>query len=626
MPNVEPPTLRSPELSDAAGVWRLPVPDGVLTFSRGMFGLLGLDEAAGMPSRADLRALVHPEDLGFLVERVRAAARGDAPRAFAFRIVRPDGIIRSLVGAADVETGEGGAIRAVVGSARDVTSHDLTDDAVRRSEDRLRQTVDGVDAIIVYRAHDDDPLVFSEQLRRILGYDPATFTAFDDWNRIVHPDDLPRCRAVWDANPATWAIEYRVRRSDGAWIWIADRGRRTPGAADRGAGVFSIIVDVTERHLAAARIAASEARLRRIYDADLVGLATVDARGVVTESNAYFTRMVGVDPGLGESEPTVAALTGDPELRAAIEAAITQRDEGTAAPREATLIRRDGSPVEALVAVSRADRAGAAFLVALDVTEMRSLETRLRQLDRLQAVADLTGGLAHHFNNILTGAIGYAELARSAMPPGQARDDLDTSLANSQRAVALTRQLLAFGGREMSTPETIDAREVIDSLRPRLASQLPKEVAIEVRSCEAPCVVRFERRRLERVLNNVVANAGDAMPDGGRLTITTTIVVREGGPLADGTVLAPGPYVRITVTDTGVGMDDETLARVFEPFFTTKGPSRGVGMGIPATYGLVRQAGGIVEFTSSPGAGTTVSIDLPIAEAGGGPEPRARIG
>jgi signal transduction histidine kinase len=148
-------------------------------------------------------------------------------------------------------------------------------------------------------------------------------------------------------------------------------------------------------------------------------------------------------------------------------------------------------------------------------------------------------------------------------------------------------------------------------LRPRLEAFLPGSVAVEVHGSVEACMVRFERVLLERVLLNLAANASEAMPEGGRLSITTAIVEREAGLLPDGSEIGAGTYVRIELADTGTGMDAETLGRVFEPFFSTKEPVRATGMGILAAYGLVRQAGGVIEIASVPDAGTTVCVDLP---------------
>ncbi|HEY3548045.1 MAG TPA: ATP-binding protein, partial [Propionicimonas sp.] len=326
----------------------------------------------------------------------------------------------------------------------------------------------------------------------ILGYAPDGFDRFDQWNAIVHPEDLPGCQAVWDTEPMTWALEYRVRRGDGSWAWIQDRGRRTsPSDGDPTPGVFSILTDVTERH---------------------------------------------------------------------------------------------------------------------------GLEERLRQLDRLEVAGDLAAGLAHHFNNLLTGVVGYVQLVREATPPGDLQRDLDTALEVANRAAQLTRQMLAFGRREMLVPELLDAGEAIVRFAPTLAAMLPPEVVVVTSREQGDGRVRIERRLLEQILTNMAVNAVEAMPGGGRLSVATSVVAREAASLADGVELVPGRYARIEVADNGIGMDSATAARVFEPFFTTKGPASGIGLSLSAVYGVVRQLGGTIEVRTQPGVGTTFVIDLPLVD------------
>ncbi|HEY5629959.1 MAG TPA: PAS domain-containing protein [Candidatus Limnocylindrales bacterium] len=463
-------------------------------WSSGMYAVFGLDAAGGPSDAADWPSLLHPDDRTAFGEAYRRAVGGEASGPVRFRGVRRDGATRRLAGTMAREAGLDGAARSVAGCLHDATAHLGEDEELRASEDRLRRTVEGVDAIVVYRELGDQPLWFSEQLERILGWDPDALDNFDDWNAIVHPDDLPGCRAVWDAQPEVWTLEYRVRHADGRWVWVRDRGRRTPVSGSRPGGVFSLITDITE---------------------------------------------------------------------------------------------------------------------------LRALGERARQAERLEATAALASGLAHHFNNLLFAVSGYLEMAIDEAERPQARADLEADLRAARqaadRAAGLIRQLLAFARAEAGPVHVIDAAVAVRVIAPVLAAVLPPGVEVAI---DAPAAlgVRFERGTLDQILTTLARNAGEAMPDGGRLSISVCAVDRPARPMADGVDLPAGRYARIAVADTGIGMEPEVRGRVFEPFFTTKGPGAGLGMSLPAAYGLVRQAEGTIEVVSGPGRGTTVTIDLPLQD------------
>jgi PAS domain S-box-containing protein len=466
------------------------VEDGGTSWSSRMFGLFGVDDRADVSHLRWWSSFVHPDDREAIAAALRDAEAGRTA-ALPFRVERPDGSTRAMVGAAVLEPATPGTSASLVGCVHDVTDHVELDEELRATEARLRRTIEGMDAIAVYREHGEVPLWFSDQLERILGYAPDDFDRFDQWNAIVHPGDLPACRAVWDAEPATWVLEYRVRRADGSWAWIQDRGRRTSPSGGSTSGVFSILTDVTERH---------------------------------------------------------------------------------------------------------------------------ELEERRRRLDRLEVAGDLAAGLAHHFNNLLTSVVGYVQLVREATPPGDLQRDLDTALEAANRAAQLTRQMLAFGRREMLVPELLDPGEAIERFVPALRAWLPPAVTIATSRGPGEGRVRIERRLLEQILTHLAVNAAEAMPSGGRLSLATSIVAREAAVLADGLDLQPGSYARIEVVDNGIGMDAATASRVFDPFFTTKGPATGIGLNLSATYGVVRQLGGMIEVETQPGVGTTFIIDLPVVD------------
>ncbi len=236
-----------------------------------------------------------------------------------------------------------------------------------------------------------------------------------------------------------------------------------------------------------------------------------------------------------------------------------------------------------------------------DLTMRRRLETQLLQAQRLESVGRLAGGIAHDFNNLLTAIQGYVELVRFDMPPDSpASRHLREALVASQQASTLTRRLLTFARRQPAHPRTIDLCGLLARMEPMLRQLVREDIDLVLRRCDCRCWVRADEGQIEQVFVNLVLNARDAMPNGGRLSIST----------------APdGPDVRLEVADTGVGMDEATLARVFEPFFTTKELGGGTGLGLSTVHGIVEQCGGRIDVRSRPGEGSTFRVRFPMVAA-----------
>jgi PAS domain S-box-containing protein len=286
--------------------------------------------------------------------------------------------------------------------------------------------------------------------------------------------------------------------------------------------------------------------------------------------------------------------------------------------------RKDGTelPVSLRTSPIRDEAGGHLGLVAIahDITERRTLEVRLHQAEKMEAVGRLAGGVAHDFNNLLGVIQGYGELLKrhvGARDPG--REKLDQMMKASQRAAALTRQLLAFGRRQMMEPRVLRLDSLLADSEPLLRRLAGEDLDIELRKSPGLACVRADAGQIDQVLMNLVANARDSMPHGGRVVIETANVEWEEGGCPGPFPAPAGRYVRLSVRDTGTGIDQKTLAHIFEPFFTTKETGRGTGLGLATVYGIVKQSGGYIDVKSEPGKGSTFDVYLPAVEAE--PEP-----
>ena len=250
-----------------------------------------------------------------------------------------------------------------------------------------------------------------------------------------------------------------------------------------------------------------------------------------------------------------------------------------------------------------------------DVTERRHMEAQLRQSQKMEAVGQLAGGVAHDFNNLLTVIQVHAQLlVDDADVDGPLRRDLDEILSATRRAADLTRQLLAFSRKQVLRSVVFDLNSVVTGMEPMIRRLIDESIEIGTVCSTEPVIVSADPGQMELVLMNLVINARDAMPDGGRLVIETANITIAGEAGRSATIrTAPGDYAQLSVTDTGVGIPRDQIARVFEPFFTTKEIGKGTGLGLSTLYGIVKQSGGYVWAESEVGTGTTFTIHLPRA-------------
>ncbi len=344
------------------------------------------------------------------------------------------------------------------------------------------------------------------------------------------------------------------------------------------------------------------------------GICGLDLQGRITFVNPAALRLLGYEATdiLGQD---LAALAERPSagtngrVRDALAANTTFRSH------DQTFYRKDGTsfPIEYTSTPIREDgrQIGSVF-VFKDVSQRRSLEEQVRQSQKLEAVGRLAGGVAHDFNNSLTVISGYSELLTSNPSLDQrAREAVGEIRRSAERAISVTRQLLAFSRKQMLQPRPIDLNAVIADIAKLIRRIIGEDVTLTTQLAEGLASVTADPGQLEQVVLNMAVNARDAMPAGGTLTIATANATVDVATAQATPGLAPGRYALLTVSDTGIGMDAETQSRVFEPFFTTKEAGRGTGLGLATVYGIVVQSGGSIDVQSELHRGTTFRVLLP---------------
>jgi two-component system cell cycle sensor histidine kinase/response regulator CckA len=398
--------------------------------------------------------------------------------------------------------------------------------------------------------------------------------------------------------------------------------------ADGGAGDSrTLVLSRAAGADASESLRAAEVRFSRFFNNTPLAIASVDREGRIGRSNAPFAKLFGgfVRRSPGEPRPLLISAVAErdrPRVAEALAAAIA--GQSAIAPVEASLSERGDRSVRFfLSAVQDAQPAGddeAAIVYALDTTEQRALETQFAQSQKMQAIGQLAGGVAHDFNNMLTAIIGFSDLLlQSHRPNDPFFQDIMNIKQNANRAAGLVGQLLAFSRQQTLRPERVVINDVLADLNNLLGRLLGEKVQLKIVHGRDLWPVMADANQLNQVFLNLAVNARDAMPDGGRLLVRTANVpsaealriAAEGGQEG----LAPGDYVMIEIADSGVGMSAEVREKIFEPFFTTKDVGKGTGLGLSTVYGIVKQSGGAIAVESAPGAGTTFRVLLPRAAA-----------
>ncbi|ODS00295.1 hybrid sensor histidine kinase/response regulator [Methyloceanibacter superfactus] len=358
---------------------------------------------------------------------------------------------------------------------------------------------------------------------------------------------------------------------------------------------------------------AAELRFARLFHAAPIAIATLDADGVVSATNAAFVRMFGADAEDGKASlESLVEPASHQALRRALEAA--SAGQGLIEPVDVTFAgpgERSGRIYLSPIEEAETERE-AAIAYAVDTTEQRALEMQIAQSQKMQAVGQLAGGIAHDFNNMLTAIIGFSDfLLMNHRPTDPAFQDIMNIKQNANRAAGLVRQLLAFSRQQTLRPQVLQLGDVLSELSILLGRLLGENVELTLDQASDLWTVKADLHQFEQVIINLAVNARDAMPNGGKLAIRTANVSELQSRELGLSHVPPGEYVMIEVRDSGCGMSEEVKQKIFEPFFSTKEIGRGTGLGLSTVYGIVKQTGGYIFADSEEGAGTTMRVYLP---------------
>ena len=486
-------------------------------------------------------------------------------------------------------------------------------EAMRRSEELFRALTEHADELLTVLDATGVIRFSTQSASRVLGFAPEELIGRTPLE-LAHPDDVARLGdtlAALSQPDGKVSMHVRMRHKDGSWRNIEGSGRNLLHVPAVN-GIVTNSRDVTER-------TGTERALRfqsHLLDTVEQSVIATDLAGHVTYWNKFAEQLYGWTAAEAVGQPIRDFLLGEDEQKRGAE--IEQRVlAGESWSGEFPSMRRDGSSFVAQVTESpiRDEHGQIVGIVgiSIDATERRLLEEQLRQAQKMEAVGQLAGGVAHDFNNILTAITSYSDMLITDLGPQHpARADVMEIRTAARRAADLTRQLLAFSRKQHMELEVLDATHIVRQMDGLLRRLIGENIVLETICPSHSLPVRADRVQLEQVVMNLAVNASDAMPAGGKLRIVLETTVVDPGATS---ALEPGAYATLRVTDTGTGMSEAVRARIFEPFFTTKPTGKGTGLGLAVVYGIVKQFGGGIAAASEHGVGSEFTIHLPISRS-----------
>jgi two-component system cell cycle sensor histidine kinase/response regulator CckA len=495
--------------------------------------------------------------------------------------------------------------------------HRIRRNLVQREELFRLISENAADLIAVVDVH-GNRIYNSLSYEKVLGYSPEELKSSSSFEQI-HPEDRERVKAGAEEAQRTGVgqpLEYRFRHKDGTWRVLESTAsviRNSKGEPDK---LVIVNRDVTERKRAAEALQRSETGFRSVVGDAPYGIFKANLTGTLLMVNPALGKMLGYK---SQDELLAVNLASGIYRHPAEHQKINElflRDQHFK-DVEVEWKRKDGAFITVRCSGWPVMDESNAYIevFAEDVTERRVLERQLRMAQKMEAVGRLSGGIAHDFNNLLGVIIGYIQVIKRTLVPGQPSYEYAEEIEKAgQRAVSLTRQLLAFSRQQVLEPVILNLNTLVSEMEKMLPRLIGEDIQLNLILDPVIGQVKADSGQIEQVVMNLAVNARDAMPDGGKLTIQTANVELDAAFVREHPGSVPGQYVMLAVTDTGTGMDPETQAQIFEPFFTTKGRDQGTGLGLATVYGVVKQSNGYIAVESEKGKGAVFKIFLPRIE------------
>ena len=589
--------------------------EGKFTLSEGK----GL-EALGLKPEDVIGKTVYElyKDVPQIIEDIQRASSGDS---FTSLVELPGLVYESWYAPIRDSVGQ---IKGVIGVASDITKRKKAEDELKQTLSLLSSTLESTADGILVVDRQGKIVTFNQKFVQMWRIPEGVISSRDDrqalefvLSQLEEPQTfLAKVKELYSRPEAESynLLEFKDGR-------VFERYSQPHKIGGECVGRVWSFRDITQRRRAEEALVESESRYRQFFEEDLTGDFISTPEGKILDCNPAFARIFGYESV--EEILKAGALPLYPNAQVREEFIELLKEKRKLEYHQIELRRQDGKPVYVIENVIGVfDQQGNLIQLKgylFDDTErklaeqaLRQSEERLRQSQKLEAVGRLAGGIAHDFNNFLTIIMGRCQLlSRRLAEPDPLARDLDLIQKTSERAASLTRQLLAFSRKQVLQPKVLDLNEILSNLEPMLRSLVGEDIELALQTDPEVWRVKADPSQIEQVILNLVVNAKEAMPQSGKLGIETKNLKLRKEYAGSQFTLPAGSYLLLQVTDSGIGMDQETLAFIFEPFFTTKEKGKGTGLGLATVYGIVKQSGGYIEAESKPGQGSIFKIYLP---------------
>ncbi len=615
--------LRRLELAEKAGLrlgwWDWDAGTNTVEWSDETYRQFGYTRAEFSGRVEDATARIHPDDRARVEGAIRRVISGGQEYAEQYRVLRPDGTVRWIdAHGVMVRTGS----LHMLGIGVDITELKHTQQLLQESEGKYRLLLNSTAEAIFGLDLEGNCTFCNPSLLRQLRYDDCEQLLGKNIQTLIHnkrgdgsPCPEGECEIFGDTRELRpgQVTEEVLWRSDGTNFY-ADCWSYPMSNAGGIVGSVVSFIDISDRKAAEQKLRKSEERYRELFENATYGIYRSRTDGTFVDANPALVTMLGYT---SREELLTRNLNydvyEDPNERQALLNAYPRG--GRISGYEVNWKRKDGSIIAIRMSgglVSGEDGLPGYYdVIAEDITARRTLEAQFRQAQKMETVGLLAGGISHDFNNLLSVILGNVELLLETKQDKKQQNYGDQIKKAAWRASQLTRQLLAFSRKQVLYPTILNLNTVVHDVGQILQRLIGDDIQI-VKCLETSLgCARADRGQIEQILMNLVTNARDAMPDGGKIIVRTQNEELGEKELARYPYVKTGPYVHLSVTDTGVGMTDEVCRRVFEPFFTTKDMGRGTGLGLATVYGIVKQSLGYVWVTSTVGMGSTFDVYLP---------------
>ncbi len=558
--------------------------------------------------------LIAPGERGRALENGKRTLREGSIEDVVYTMLRKDR--STFIGElnASVVCDAEGAPYALIGSTRDITRRREIEDALRASEEKYRDLVENINDAI-YTINADGVLTYvSPSIEAMVGYKPSEVIGGRVLLDYVDPEDKARAlsgfKSVLEGRLRPNYVRVRTRRGEVRWLRASSRPIYSNGKA---VGIQGVLADVTDHMKAEQRAEFLGSVTQRLKDAVIVTDADFNITYVNSAAEELFgyaaEELEGKGPQLLAGEPRPVEFAK--EVTRIVKSGgvwdgtmVGLRKNGTTFVCELRIspLRNKLGEITHFIGVQR------------DITDKKRLEQELLQAQKMDAMGKMAGGIAHDFNNVLTAIIGYSDLLLADCEPGSAmRKDVEEIGKTARRAAGLTRQLLSFGRRQVMQAAPLDLTNLVEGLDMMLRRVAGDNIELAWELSPNLSSVNADSGRIEQVIVNLVLNARDAMEKGGRLTIRTMNAVMDDASRLGKMGADQDDWVVLEVEDEGSGMDQSVMEHVFDPFYTTKDPGKGSGLGLSVAFGIVKQHGGWIDVSTTPGRGSTFSVYLPAA-------------